>query len=150
MFSEDGTRACFEPSWSNIGQLKLAFTPDGKVDQAKSVYKTYGGGCFPSMAPDNSYRLFRLDGKHTSISMSDADNANPRKVDVMGAMFGAKGSTWLTRWSTDPDFISLVANNRICLGLLDKDATKFEKWVTVSEESKIRAWESHAWVEPKK
>jgi hypothetical protein len=150
MFSGDGTRACFEPSWANIGQLKLAFTDDGKVDQDKSEYKSYGGGCFPSIAPDNSYRLFRLDGDHTKITMSDADNGNPRKVDVMGAMFGAKGNTWLTRWSTDPDFISLVADNRICLGRLDKDATKFEKWVAVSEKDAGRAWQSQAWVEPKK
>ena len=78
MFSEDGTRACFEPSWANIGQLKLAFTADGKVDQDKSEFKGCGGGCFPSMAPDNSYRLFRLDGDHSSVTMCDADNKNQR------------------------------------------------------------------------
>lgn len=154
MFSEDGTRACFEPSWANIGQLKLAFTPDGKVDQVKSEYKGYGGGCFPSIAPDNSYRLFRLDGDHKAITMHDADGANPRKVDVMGALFEAKGNTWLTRWATDPDFITLVApaggKARICMGRLDKDATKFEKWVAVSEEGGPQAWQSQAWVEPKK
>lgn len=154
MFSEDGTRACFEPSWANIGQLKLAFTADGKVDQDKSEYKTFGGGCFPSMAPDNSYRLFRLDGDHSSVTMCDADNANPRKVDVMGAKFGAPGNTWLTRWSTDPDYITLVApagpKARICIGRLDKDATKIEKWVAVSEDGGPQAWQSQAWIEPKK
>lgn len=156
MFSADGTRACFEPSWGNIGQLKLAFDGKGKVDQDKSEYKPYGGGCFPSMAPDNSYRVFRLEGDHKAISMCDADGANPRPVDVTGCLTAeqkTKGrNTWITRWSTDPRYITLVApagdDAQIHMGRLDEGATKFEAWVRVSAEKGSQCWQSHAWIEP--
>jgi len=156
MFSEDGTRACFEPSWANIGQLKLAFTADGKVDQDKSEYKTFGGGCFPSMAPDNSYRLFRLDGDHHSITMHDADGGNSRKIavsDIPGVKDKGK-NIWLTRWSTDPRFMTQVApagaQARIWMGRFDEEFTKIEKWVAVSQDGGPQAWQSQAWIEPKK
>jgi len=156
MFSADGTRACFEPSWSNIGQLKLEFDAQGKVDQEKSTFKQFGGGCFPSMAPDNSYRLFRLEGDHKAISMCDADNANPRKIDVTGPLTIAKkgGNTWLTRWSTDPRYMTLIApagnEAQIWMGRFDENVTKFEAWVRVSPEKGPQCWQSQAWVEPKK
>lgn len=156
MFSADGTRACFEPSWANIGQLKLEFDAQGKVDQEKSTFKTFGGGCFPSMAPDNSYRLFRLDGDHRSITMCDADNANQRKVEITGMLTEAQKSRncWLTRWSQDPSYITLIApaggDAQIWMGKLDEGATKFEKWVRVSPAKGPQCWQSHSWVEPKK
>jgi hypothetical protein len=152
MLSADGTRACFEPSWANIGQLKLAFTADGKVDQDKSEYKQYGGGCFPSMAPDNSYRLFRLEGDHHAITMQDADGENARKIPV-SEMPGVKEkgrNTWLTRWSTHPRYITLVApaggDARIWIGRLDEAATKIEQWVPVTKEGGSQCWQSQAWV----
>ncbi|MEI7902363.1 MAG: hypothetical protein WCK89_19100 [bacterium] len=156
IFSADGTRACFEPNWSNIGQLKLAFDAKGKVDQDKSTYTQFGGGCFPSMAPDNSYRLFRLDGDHRSITLCDADNANPRKISVVEIPgVGDKGrNVWLTRWSTDPRYFTLVApagnDAQIWMGRFDANITKVESWVRVSAEKGPQCWMSHAWIEPKK
>lgn len=151
MFSADGTRACFEPSWSNIGQLRLAFDAQGKVDQDKSTYKQFGGGCFPSMAPDNSYRLFRLDGDHRSISMCDADNANQRKVGITDMLTDKKRNCWLTRWSLDPRFITLVApagnDAAIWMGRFDAQYTKFEAWVRVTAPGP-QCWQSHSWIEP--
>lgn len=154
MFSADGTRACFEPSWSNIGMLSLAYTADGKVDQDASTFKTFGGGCFPSLAPDDSYRLFRLDGDHHSITMHDADGGNARKIAV-SEMPGVKDkgrNTWLTRWSTDPRFMTLVApagnEARIWLGRFDEGHTKIEGWVPVTAAGGPQCWQSHAWVEP--
>lgn len=158
MFSADGTRACFEPSWSNIGQLNIVYDAQGKCDQEKSVYKTVGGGCFPSMAPDDSYRLFRLEGDHKGVSMTDADGANARKVDVTGSLTeeqlkGGK-NTWLTRWSTHPRFISLVApagpEAQIHLGRLDEGATKFEAWVRISEAKGPQCWQSQVWIDPQR
>jgi hypothetical protein len=151
MFSQDGTRACFEPSWGNIGQLKLAFDASGKVDQDKSEYKTFGGGCFPSMAPDNSYRIFRLDGDHRAIAMCDADNANVRKIVTTSELFG-NGMTWLTRWSTHPRYMTCMAPDSeqamIWLGRFDENFTKIEKWVRVSKPNSPKCWLSQAWIEP--
>lgn len=155
MLSEDGTRACFEPSWSNIGQLKLEFTPDGKVDQEKSTYKQFCGGCFPSMAPDNSYRLFALEGDHHAISMFDADGANPRKVPVsqMPGVREKNRNVWLTRWSTHPRYLTLVApageDAGIWIGRYDENFTQVEKWVRVTEPGP-QCWQSQAWVEAEK
>ena len=150
----DGTRACFEPSWGNIGQLKLAFTADGKVDQDKSEYKPFGGGCFPSMAPDNSYRLFRLEGDHRGVTLCDADNANQRRISTDGMLNGGGGQTWLTRWSTHPRYMTCMAPDSdhamIWLGKFDENFTKIEKWVRVSETNAPKCWQSQAWVEPGK
>ena len=149
MFSEDGTRACFEPSWGNIGQLKLAFTADGKVDQDKSTYTTFGGGCFPSMAPDNSYRLFRLEGDHRYITLCDADNANQRKVVTSTGPIN--GATWLTRWSTNPRYLTCMAPDgpdaKTWIGRFDKGFTKIEQWVRVAPEKGPKCLQSQAWVE---
>jgi hypothetical protein len=149
-FSADGTRACFEPSWGNIGQLKVTFGADGKVDQDKSEYKPYGGGCFPGFAPDNSYRLFRLEGAHTAITMCDADNANQRQISTTGMLGGAGGQTWLTKWSTHPRYLTCMApdspNAQIWLGRFDEDFKKIEQWVRISEPSAPKCWTSHAWI----
>jgi hypothetical protein len=153
MFSADGTKACFEPSWANIGQLSLVYTPDGKVDQDASTYKTFGGGCFPSLAPDDSYRLFRLDGDHHSITMHDGDGGNARKIPVSD-MPGVKDkgrNTWLTRWSNHPRFMTLVApagnQARIWLLRFDEGFTKIEGAVPVTNEGGPQCWQSHAWVD---
>lgn len=154
MFSADGTRACFEPSWSNIGQLKLAFDAQGKIDQEKSTYKQFGGGCFPSMAPDNSYRMFRLEGDHRAIALCDADNANIRKVSIVGMLNETQKSKncWLTRWSTHPRYMTLMApagpEAQIWLGRFDEKFTKIESWVRVSAEKGPQCWQSHAWIKP--
>jgi len=153
MFSEDGTRACFEPSWANIGQLSVVYGDDGKIDQDNSVYKTIGGGCFPSMAPDNSYRLFRLDGGHKKIDMTDADGTNPRSISVIDMPgVGDQGKQiWLTRWGTHPRYMSLMGPDsneaRIWVGRFDEDYTKIEKWVAVSKEGGPKCWQSQVWVE---
>lgn len=154
MFSADGTRACFEPSWSNIGMLSIAYTPEGKVDQDASTFKTFGGGCFPSLAPDNSYRLFRLEGDHHSITVHEGDGSSPRKVPV-SEMPGVKDkgrNTWLTRWSTHPRFMTLVApagnDARVWLLRLDEACTKVEGAVAVSNEGGPQCWQSQAWIEP--
>ena len=154
MISADGTHACLEPTWSNIGQLSLVYDAQGKCDQDKSVFKPIGGGCFPSLAPDNSYRMFRLEGDHRAISMTDADGANPRKVDVTGMLTEAQkaNNTWLTRWSTDPRYITIVApagpNAQIWMGRFDEGATKIEEWARVSPEKGPQCWQSQAWIEP--
>ncbi len=153
MFSADGTHACFAPTFNTIGQLKLTFDAQGKVDQDKSTFKPVGHGCFPGGAPDNSYRVFRLDGDHHTITMCDEDGANPRKIkvsDIPGV--AEKGrNVWLTRWSTHPRYLTLVApagnDARIWLGRFDAEFTKVEAWVRVAPEGP-QCWKSHAWVEP--
>ena len=155
MLSADGTRACFAPTFNNIGQMTYAFDPKGKVDPDKSVFKPLGHGCFPGMAPDNSYRLFRLEGDHKAILMHDADGANPRKIDVTGMPgVGEKNlQSWLTRWSTHPRFLTLMApcnaDARIWIGRFDEKFTKVEAWVQVTAEGP-QCGKSHAWIDPQR
>lgn len=152
MLSADGTRACFEPTWADIGQLNLEYDSAGKIDQDKSVYTKVGGGCFPGMAPDNSYRLFRLDGAHKDINMTDVDGTNPRKISMTGMPGVGENNKqiWLTRWSTHPRYISLMGPDsneaRIWVGRFDKDFTKIEEWVKIVDEG-AKCMQSHAWVE---
>ena len=64
------------------------------------------------------------------------------------------GNCWLTRWSTDASYITLIApagpKARIWLGKLDSGATKIEKWVPISVDGGKQCWQSQAWVEPKR
>ena len=153
MISADGTRACFEPSWANIGMLSIAYGPDGKIDQDKSNFKTFGGGCFPSLAPDNSYRLFRLEGDHRAITMHDADGGNARRIPTaeMPGVKEVNGQTWLTRWSTHPRFMTCMAPDgekaRIWLLRFDEGCTKIEGAVPVANEGGPKCWQSQAWIE---
>lgn len=150
--SEDGSRACFAPKFFNIGVLKLAYTAQGLADPDKCKYKSYGGGCFPGMSPDNSYRWFRLGGDHKAIDFFDADSATPRKISVTGMPgVGDKNKqVWLTRWSTHPRVITVMGPDspqaRIWVGRFDKDFTKVEAWVQVNDEGS-KCWKSHAWID---
>jgi hypothetical protein len=155
MFSADGTRACFSTTFGNIGQMTFAFDAQGRVDQDKSTFKPVGGGCFPGMAPDNSYRQFRLDGDHHTITMFDADLANPRQIKVseMPGVREKGRNVWITRWSAHPRYLTLVApagaDARIWIGRFDEKFTKIEAWVRVVADGP-QCWKSHAWIEPEK
>lgn len=153
--SADGTRACFNPAWGNIGVLKFECDAQGKVDQDKSTFKPYGGGCWPSMAPDNSYRMFRLEGDHKAIVMHDADNAAQRAIRINEMLAGKDSGApcWLTRWSTHPRYLTCHAPNRnkdarIWIGRFDEKFTKVEQWVRIVTPDDAHCWQSHAWVEP--
>ena len=164
-FSADGSRACFQPGWGNIGELKIAKKPDGQTDQDNSGYKKYGGGCFPSIAPDNSYRMFILHGSHREIMMYDEGGANPREIPVDGMLKnphsrrGGARSVWLTHWSTDARYLTLMGPehdselhgvSQIFIGLFDDKFTEVEKWVQVSDFKDGKCRRSHAWVAPTK
>ncbi len=151
MFSADGTRACFEPRWENIGLLTLVYGGDGKVDQDESTYRQLMGGCFPSIAPDNSYRIFSLTGAHHEITMIDADGSNRRNIRVsdMPGVREAGRNVWLTRWSTHPRYLTVMGpagnDGRIWLGRFDEDCTEIEQWVRIVDEGP-QCWQSHAWI----
>lgn len=154
MLSADGTRACFEPTWGTIGQLSLIYDDKGGIDQDKCRFQPLGGGCFPGLAPDNSYRMFRLDGDHKAVTMTDADGANPRQVKIaeMPGVAEKGKNVWLTRWSTDPGFVTLMAPDgddaKVWIGRFDSQFTKIEGWVQVVSDGP-KCWQSHAWIEPK-
>jgi hypothetical protein len=150
MLSADGTRACLSPTFFNIGQMAFAFDREGRIDPEASTFKPLGRGCFPGIAPDNSYRLFILTGNHRAITMFDADGANRREINVSN-MPGVDGrQVWLTRWSTHPRYLTLMGPDsneaRIWMGRFNEDYTEVEAWVQVNSDGP-KAWKSHAWVE---
>jgi hypothetical protein len=153
--SADGSRACMAPKFFDIGILKLPYDAQGKVDSDQARYQSHGGGCFPGMSPDNSYRWFRLAGNHKQIEFFDADSTEPRNIDVTGMPgVGDKGKqVWLTRYSTHPRVITLMGpdspESRIWIGRFDKDFTRIESWVQVNDEGS-KCWKSHAWVDDKR
>jgi len=62
-------------------------------------------------------------------------------------------NVWLTSWSKDPRFMTLVApagsDAAIWLGRFDEQITKIEAWVRVTPPGP-QCWQSQAWVAPKK
>lgn len=150
--SADGSRACFAPRFFDIGILKLAYDNQGKINQDDTTYQSYGGGCFPGISPDNSYNWFRLSGDHKDLEFFDADSDEPRKISATGMPgVGDQGKqVWLTRYSTHPRVITLMAPDspqaRIWLGRFDAEFTEIDAWVQINHEG-AKSWKSHAWVD---
>jgi len=153
--SADGSRACFAPRFFDIGILKLAYDNPGKINQDDASYQSYGGGCFPGISPDNAYNWFRLSGDHKDIEFFDADSDKPCKISVTGMPgVGDQGKqVWLTRWSTHPRVITLMAPDspeaRIWLGRFDAEFTEIDAWVQINHDG-AKSWKSHAWVDDKR
>jgi hypothetical protein len=92
--SADGTRAGGAFPWPKQGVANLS----------EGTWKLYGMGCMPDLAPDNSYRFYHLVGKHTALTMYDANGERTDSVDLPG-----EGHTWHPRWSNRVRFLTVTA-----------------------------------------
>lgn len=137
--SADGKRAGDAFPWSKCGV----------ADVAKGAWDQYGGGCWPSMAPDNSYRFFWFLGTHTEVGMFDAGKRNRRTIKVNGGP-GVNGSkVYYPRWSNHVRFLTVIGPKfttkaELLLGRFNSSFTAVDKWVRVThnqcEDSFGDAW----------
>lgn len=136
--SNDGQRAsCLFP-WPDVGV----------IDLAKNEYWRNQHGCWPSLAPDNSYVAWVFDGSHKSVHLF-ADRG--KKLSVVninnGPGMGGK-EMYHPRWSNHPRLMTVTGPYKgptigksgkyaeVYIGKFSKALKSIDSWVRVTDDSK--------------
>ncbi|MBI2440944.1 MAG: hypothetical protein HYV35_06180 [Lentisphaerae bacterium] len=136
--SADGRRASGSYPWPACGLLEL---PNGAAEK-------FGDGCWPSLAPDNSYLLWFFDGAHRNLTLCATTNGR-RWVIHLAQAPGIEGfEVYHPRWSSHPRFMAMTGpykegegDNRIRgggagveihLGRFSPDFQNIEQWVQLT------------------
>jgi hypothetical protein len=138
--SADGKRAGDAFPFGNCGVASLE----------TGNWKKYGSGCWPSLAPDDSYRLFYFLGNHYEILLFDKGGGNPRKVKVNGMPDKGADKVYYPRWSNNARFLTVIAPERsqesdLFIGRFDEEFTQIESWARVTHDSKADHF-GDAWI----
>jgi hypothetical protein len=124
---------------------------NGLMGLRDSSWKGRGKGCWPALAPDNSYRLWRLDRDHRHLLIDRPGAGRTERVDASRAP-GIDGSEiFHPRWSNDPRYMVLsgpyregTGSNRIqnggpgveiFVGMFAADFSSLESWRRVTGNS---------------
>ena len=159
--SGDGTRAAGTFPWQEWGVANLT----------THTWEKFGIGCFPSIAPDNSYRSRIFDGFHRNLTLYDSTGAEHAVVNINDAP-GIKGwEVYFPRWSNNPRIMTMTGpysrggtdscaqsncgthinkagdNVEVYLGRFNAQFTDIEHWVQLTDN---RHWDSSpdVWVQP--
>lgn len=99
--SADGTRASGQTPWPHGGQYLFGATGN---QFAPTIT-----GCWSSMAPDNSYLSWMLDGSHSKVTLSTLapkKKSWPLKFSSLPGL--EKGEIYHPRWTNHAQFITLT------------------------------------------
>ena len=143
----------------------------GIVELATGDMKVISGGCYASLAPDNSYRLFHFGGGHRAVRLFEGDGSGRRELSVCGIPTVTRvpdvevtGMSFLhPRWSVNhPRFLIMTgpwqnlassrmttayANIELYVGRFNETYTKIDGWVQVTSDTGPEFWPD-VWVEP--
>lgn len=142
--SADGRRFADAFPWPRCGTGNLA----------SDDWEQLASGCWPGMAPDNSYRSFVFSGSHTDITLFDGDGERSHKISFANVP-GAKGrKVYFPRWSNDVRFLTISSPEKdpkaeLYLGKFDAKWEKIESWVRVTHNSRADIF-GDAWIRPDK
>jgi hypothetical protein len=136
--SGDGRRFSAEIPWPDCAV----------IDLDKKDARRLGKGCWPALAPDNSYRFWFFDGAHRNINMVDSRKGTQHKIPLTGAPGIEGNEVYHPRWSNHPRYMVMTGpytireggNNirgggagiEIYAGRFNKNYTAVEAWVQVS------------------
>ncbi len=96
--SRDGLRAsCLFP-WPTVGVINFE----------NNTWHMNQNGCWPSMAPDNSYVAWVFDGSHKSIHLFSDDKTRRWEVDVSHAPGNNGHEVYHPRWSNHPRYFVMT------------------------------------------
>lgn len=142
--SGDGQRAVGAMPWPHCALVTLP--------EQEPVNRS--GGCWPSIAPDNSYRFFVLSGSHSSMNLYDMGGW-PRTVVLRGEG-GPFGQASMPQWTNHARFMTLASpvvgdrrRSEIYLGRFDAEFGGVEKWVRVTHNDVPDTY-ADAWIDPRK
>ncbi len=142
--SADGSRAAEAFPWPKCGVVQAA--------KPGFNWNLMGNGCWPGMAPDNSYRFFLFQGDHTTISMfEEGQRSNTAMaINTMPNLDGAR--VYHPRWSNDVRFLTVTGpqkspKSELYIGRFSADFSHIEAWVqaTVNDQADFYG---DAWIGP--
>ncbi len=96
--SADGTRA----------SAQFPHPRAGYADFVTQSWTPLGRGCWTSMAPDNSYRVWIFDGPHRNITLHDPLDGSSWRVPINTAPGMDGFEIYHPRWSNHPLFLVLT------------------------------------------
>ncbi len=130
--SADGKMAVDGFPWPQCGVARL---PNQSWRQA-------AGGCWPSIAPDDSYRMFVFRGDHRGVTMFDKGQENKRTVAINNAPNINGRDVYHPRWSSHPRYLTMTGpgvgghDSNLYLGQFSKDFSKVDQWVQVTRDDR--------------
>jgi hypothetical protein len=159
--SHDGTRAACVSPWPKCG---MGFLKSQRLRQ-------FDKGCWTSMAPDNSCRMWVFDWNHRDVKLYDKKGVRLAVIDLHGGP-GINGwEVYHPRWSNNVRIVTVTGpysrgrtdwcrpedmgnwipeggrNVEVYVGRLDAECTKVEQWVKVTGNDKAD-FQPDVWVEP--
>jgi len=151
-------------------------TPQGMFTLPNGNFFQRGGGCWPSMSPDGSHRMWVFTGNHRSIHFCVPTNRSGSASNY-GVRFEAPGleikpneEMYHPRWSNNVRYLVLdspypykswswksdakipmdvAANVEIYIGKFTDDFKGIERWVQVTHSTGGNYW-ANAWIKPSK
>ena len=137
--SRDGKRASGLFPWPDAGILRL--------DEQR--WKKVKVGCWPSLAPDNSYLLWVFDGAHKNLRMFTEDGEDKWTVPISDAPGIGGREVYHPRWSNHPRFLTMTGpytgesigqsdtrKVEAYLGRFDEDFRKVEQWLQITDDQR--------------
>ena len=150
--SADGTRAIGLFPWPQVGFANLE----------KKTWEQYGKGCWPSLAPDDSYLGWYLDGPHRNVTFIREFSDQKWAVNISESPDVKGAEIYHPRWSNRRQFLCLSgpyarglnaagATNgygevEIHLGRFSPDLKQVEAWVRVTH-NEFPDFFPDAWIE---
>jgi hypothetical protein len=133
--SLDGTRAAIEAPWPTCISAALA----------SGEWHVFGRGCYPAMAPDNSYLAWHMDGRHRGLFLFTASGRTPWYVPI-NTVPGFDGrKIGQPRWTNHVRYLALAGPSpegdsgrggvdeiEVYVGRFAPDFRRVEAWARVS------------------
>ncbi len=132
----------------------------GVIDLVEDRFEEHGGGCWPSMSPDDSGRSWRMGNGHRELALSGPDGSRRIAINDGPGMGGHE--VFHPRWSNRSRFMVLsgpykegLGFNRIgnggpaveiYIGRFSEDYSKIEGWAKVSS-NECADFYPDAWIE---
>lgn len=130
--SGDGKRAAGTFPWSTA---KAVILPNGN-------YVGSSGGCWASMAPDNSYSWWIFEGNHQKVKMFNASGSQTATVAVNNTPATSGKEVYYPRWTNHARFIVMCgpgvggATSDVYIGKLAADLESAGSWVRITDNAK--------------
>lgn len=147
-FSQDGAFMCGLFPWPQAGLL----------DVRRGEKYILGKGCWPSIAPDNSYLMWIFDGPHRNLIFHTKDNGRKWSVDISRAP-GVDGyEVYHPRWSNHDRFMCMTGPYHhgiyggggevgVYAGRFNEKMTEIEAWVRVTDHG-LADFFPDLWIKP--
>jgi len=134
--SQDGKRASALFPWPDAGVIDLE-NDDNVINSI---------GCWPALAPDNSYKSWVFDGAHKNLRMFDAEGEKLGQVAINNGPEMGGHEVYHPRWSNHVEFMTVTGpytgvtvskspskGIEVYIGKFNEGFSGIENWLKVTE-----------------